>query len=209
LADHNAQMRITRYTHACVRLEHPGGGVLVIDPGDWTEPEASRGADAVLVTHWHPDHANREQLAAVEATVFGPDGTGPGDPVRLVAPGDQIEAAGFRVAVTGGKHATVHDGKPDLPNVGYIIDDGALYHPGDSFHLPGVPVAVLLVPVQGSWMRLSDALDFIEEVRPARSLAIHDGQLNTRGLSAVNDWLRRQSGYHYLAPGESLGGPSA
>jgi L-ascorbate metabolism protein UlaG (beta-lactamase superfamily) len=201
-------MRITRYTHACVRLEHPGG-ILVIDPGVWTEPAATSGADAILVTHWHPDHADREQLANVEATVYGPADTGPGGPAQSVAPGDQFEAAGFRLRVTGGRHATVYDGKPDLPNVGYVVDDGALYHPGDSFHPPDVAVAVLLVPVQGSWMRLSDALDLMAAVRPERAFAIHDGQLNDRGLSAVNDWLGRESGYRYLAPGESFGQSSS
>lgn len=187
--------------------------MLVIDPGEWTEPIATSDAEAVLVTHWHPDHADRERLATVEATVYGPDSAGPGGagpggaghPVAPVAPGDQFEVAGFRVLATGGRHAVVHDGKPDLPNVGYIIDDGALYHPGDSFHRPGVAVAVLLVPVQGSWMRLGDALDFVADVRPERAFAIHDGQLNARGLAAVNDWLGGESGYRYLAPGESFG----
>jgi len=32
-------MRLVKYTHACVRVEH-GGAVLVIDPGVWSEPEA-------------------------------------------------------------------------------------------------------------------------------------------------------------------------
>lgn len=200
-----AQMRITRYTHACVRLEHPGGGVLVIDPGEWTEPEATSGADAVLVTHWHPDHADRGRLANVEAIVYGPDDAGPGGPARPLVPGDQFEAAGFRMRVTGGKHATVYDGRPDVPNVGYVVDDGALYHPGDSFHPPGVAVGVLLVPVQASWMRLGDALGLMAAVRPERTFAIHDGQLNNRGLSAVNDWLGREAGYRYLAPRESFG----
>lgn len=206
-------MRITRYSHACVRLEHPGGGVLVIDPGVWTEPAATNGADAVLVTHWHPDHADRERLATVEVTVYGPDdpGSGPGGrgtlprPARAVAPGDQFEVAGFQVRATGGRHAVVYDGRPDLPNVGYLVDDGALYHPGDSFHPPDVPVAVLLVPVQGSWMRLADALDFMAEVNPEQAFAIHDGQLNERGLAAVNDWLGEDRAYRYLAPGESYG----
>ncbi len=37
-------MQITKYTHACVRLEQDGG-VLVIDPGIWSEPRALLGAD--------------------------------------------------------------------------------------------------------------------------------------------------------------------
>ncbi|MEU8362762.1 MBL fold metallo-hydrolase [Nonomuraea sp. NPDC048882] len=41
-------MKITKYTHACVRLEHEGR-VLVIDLGTWSEPSALTGADAVRV----------------------------------------------------------------------------------------------------------------------------------------------------------------
>jgi len=122
-----------------------------------------------------------------------------------VAPGDQFEAAGFRVRAVGGRHATVFGGEPDLPNTGYVIEDGALYHPGDAFAAPEVDVAVLLVPVQGSWMRLGDAMDFVTRIQPERAIGIHDGQLNDRGLAAVNGWLSSLPGYRYLSPGQSLG----
>ena len=48
-------MRITKFGHACVRIEH-GGAALVVDPGMFTEPEAVDGAEAVVITHEHPDH---------------------------------------------------------------------------------------------------------------------------------------------------------
>ncbi len=54
-------------------------------------------------------------------------------------------------------------------------------------------------------MRLADALDFMGAVQPERAFGIHDGQLNERGLDAVNDWLGGMSAYRYLAPGESFG----
>ena len=43
-------MRITKFGHACVRVEY-AGTTLVIDPGVFTQPEALTGADAVLITH--------------------------------------------------------------------------------------------------------------------------------------------------------------
>ena len=55
-------MRLTKYAHACVRVED--GGVLVVDPGIFTDPEALAGADAVLVTHEHPDHIDVKALTA-------------------------------------------------------------------------------------------------------------------------------------------------
>ena len=46
-------MRITKFGHACVRIEHDGK-VVVVDPGAFTDAEAVDGATAVLVTHEHP-----------------------------------------------------------------------------------------------------------------------------------------------------------
>ena len=62
-------MRITKFGHACVRIEHEGH-VVVLDPGVFTEPEAVDGATAVLVTHVHPDHLHPENLRATDAPVF-------------------------------------------------------------------------------------------------------------------------------------------
>jgi L-ascorbate metabolism protein UlaG (beta-lactamase superfamily) len=47
-------VRITKYSHSCLRVE--GDGVLVVDPGVFSERSALDGVDAVLVTHEHPDH---------------------------------------------------------------------------------------------------------------------------------------------------------
>ena len=56
-------MKITKYTHACVRLERDGR-VLVIDPGNFSEPEAVDGADAVIITHSHADHLEPATILA-------------------------------------------------------------------------------------------------------------------------------------------------
>ena len=61
-------MRITKFGHACVRLEHEGT-VVVIDPGVFTDPEAMDGATAVLITHEHPDHFHPDNLAATDAPI--------------------------------------------------------------------------------------------------------------------------------------------
>ncbi|WP_205623083.1 MBL fold metallo-hydrolase [Sciscionella marina] len=49
-------MRITKFGHACVRVEK-NGQAIVIDPGVMTtEPDVLAGVEAVLVTHEHFDH---------------------------------------------------------------------------------------------------------------------------------------------------------
>jgi L-ascorbate metabolism protein UlaG (beta-lactamase superfamily) len=37
-------MRITKFGHACIRIEHDGH-TIVVDPGGFTQPEAVDGAD--------------------------------------------------------------------------------------------------------------------------------------------------------------------
>jgi len=98
-------MRITKYTHACVRLEDDGR-VLVIDPGTWSEPTALIGADAVLVTHEHSDHIDVLRLAELGVPVYAPAGADiAGLGVIPVSAGDAFTAAGFPVAAVGGRHA--------------------------------------------------------------------------------------------------------
>ena len=197
-------MRITKYTHACVRLEHDGR-VLVIDPGIWSEPSALAGADAVLVTHEHADHIDVQRLAGLGVAVYAPtEANISGLEVTGVSPGEEFTAAGFRVSAVGGRHAFIYGGQPDCANLGYLVDD-AIYHPGDSLHVPEQPVETLLVPAQGSWLKMIEAIDFIKAIGPQRTFPIHDAQLNERGLDSVNGWLDEETdnGYRYLAPGES------
>ncbi len=198
------RVRITKYAHSCVRLEHDGG-TLVIDPGIWSEPQALAGADAVLVTHEHADHVDVLRLKGLGVPVYAPesarieslDFTG-------VGAGEEFTAAGFRVTAQGGRHAPVYGDLPDCANLGYLVED-RLYHPGDSLHRPDRPVEILLVPLQGSWMKTDEAIDFVRSVDPERAHGIHDGQVNERGLSSLNRWLAHECGgrYQWLGPGSS------
>ncbi len=56
-------MKLTKRLHSCVQLEKDGH-TLVIDPGAFSEADAGLGADALLVTHEHPDHFDEGRLRA-------------------------------------------------------------------------------------------------------------------------------------------------
>src|SRR5690349_24623117 len=105
-------MRITKFGHACVRIEE-SGRVLVLDPGVFTDPGALDGADAVLITHKHADHVHPDHLrgsgvpiwtiAAVERLLRDQASEGP-DQFTVVRPGDRLEVATTAVDVAGEHH---------------------------------------------------------------------------------------------------------
>src|SRR4029453_13643891 len=62
-------MRITKFGHACVRVEH-AGTTGVLDPRVLTGGAALDGADAVLITHEPPDHYLPDHLRQSDAPIF-------------------------------------------------------------------------------------------------------------------------------------------
>ncbi|MFF4160761.1 MBL fold metallo-hydrolase [Streptomyces sp. NPDC001678] len=180
-------MKLTKQSHACIRLEKDDGRTLVIDPGGFSEVDAAVGADAILVTHEHPDHFDEGRLrAALDANPAAElwtlrsvaeqvSAAFPGR-VHTVGEGDAFSAAGFDVQVHGQLHAVIHPDIPRITNVGYLVD-GALFHPGDALTLPGQPVETLMVPVMAPWNKVADVIDYIREVKPRRAIDIHDALL--------------------------------
>jgi L-ascorbate metabolism protein UlaG (beta-lactamase superfamily) len=210
-------VRVTKFTHSCLRIE--GDGVLVVDPGVFSEATALDGAEAVLITHEHPDHLDGDKLvAAVERRpglrIYAhpdvlPMLTGVGEVVTTVEPGEQFSAAGFPVRSYGGQHAIIYPEIPRVANLGFLIggDDTNVYTPGDSFTVPdGVRVDTLFVPLNAPWMKLAEAIDFARAVRPRRAYALHDALVNENGATIADGHLQRFSGTAYarVAPGTVL-----
>lgn len=208
-------MRLTKYSHACVRVER-GGAVLVIDPGAFTEPAALDGVDAVLITHEHVDHLDVDKLADTLArrpavTVHThPDVIPKLDAlegvVLSVEAGEQFTAAGFGIRAYGGWHAEIHPDIPRVVNLGFLVED-SVYHPGDSFDVPaGAHVETLFVPISGPWLKLAESVDFVRAVAPRRAYALHDSLLSEVGGEVHDANLAKLAGCNYarLAPGSTV-----
>ena len=210
-------MELTKHGHACVVVEDDGRR-LVIDPGAFTDPAALEGASAVLVTHEHPDHFVGDRLrAAMDADPALEVWTNPsvagrleglGGRVHAVGHGDAVTAAGFDVEVHGEWHAVIHPELPRVRNVGFLVA-GRVFHPGDAFTVPEVPVATLLLPLHAPWSKTAEAIDYVRAVAADQAYAVHDGLLNETGLGVVAGLLGERgpgtpTPYARLAPGESV-----
>jgi L-ascorbate metabolism protein UlaG (beta-lactamase superfamily) len=211
-------MRITKFGHACVRLE-TGSHTIVLDPGGFTEPEAVDGATAVLITHEHADHYSADHLRRTDAPIhtigavaakIREDAPEIAERVTVVEPGQEIDP-GVPTRVVGEKHAIIHPEMQHFDNSGYLLDVEGLriFHPGDSLTLPEADVDLLLLPVSAPWLKISECIDFARDVGAPRSLAIHDKIYSDVALTMADGHLNRMLGeraqtFVRLQPGEDL-----
>jgi L-ascorbate metabolism protein UlaG (beta-lactamase superfamily) len=211
-------MRITKFGHACVRIES-GSTTVVVDPGGWTEREAVDGATVVLVTHEHPDHLDPDNLRAADAPIYtiaavarqiaeqAPDVA---ERVTVVKPGDALDA-GLPVRVVGEKHAVIHPELQHFDNSGYLleVEGRRIFHPGDALTERPEGVDLLLLPVHAPWNKISEVVEYGRAVGAPLSVAIHDGLLNDRGLALAQRQLsgmlgEREQEYLRVEPGKEI-----
>ena len=185
-------MQITHFGHSCVLLE-TGSARLLIDPGGFASGfEDVRDLDAVLITHQHFDHLDLDRLPALldanpgAQLVVDPgsaaDVAEKGLTALAAKPGDALELGGAAVHVVGGLHEVIHPDIPVIDNLGYVVEHGAFYHPGDSFYVPDQRIDVLGLPTGAPWLKLSEAVDFLRAVAPRVAVPIHEAVLSVPQL---------------------------
>lgn len=190
-------MHLTWLGHSTFRLEK-NGFVAVIDPGVVAPPTALDDADAVLITHEHGDHflpsligqriATRPGLPIWTNRDVAAQLAGSGAKVHVIGPGDAFDVGGIAVHAYGEWHAPIHPEVRRVRNTGFLFDH-RIFHPGDAYTDPGVPVDLLFVPELGLYTRFGNAIDFIRHVRPKRASPIHDTGLDTQGLAGADGFL--------------------
>lgn len=176
-------MQLVHFGHACVLLD-TGTTRVLIDPGSFSSGfEDVQDLDAVLITHQHGDHLDLQRLPALlrrnpRARLIVDEGSAAQvDSPTVARPGDVIKVGDTAVKVVNGHHAVIHQDIPIVPNAGYVIGDGAFYHPGDALFVPDEDIDVLGLPAGAPWMRTGEGVDFLRAVRPRVAVPIHEAVL--------------------------------
>jgi len=183
-------MRLTKYGHSCLLVEE-GPARMLLDPGTLSSGfEELEGLTAVLVTHQHADHLDLQRLRRLlernpGVRVVCDEGSAEplgeaGAEIEVVHDGDELDVGGVGVRVSGRDHAVIHPDIPLVPNVGYLLG-GRLFHPGDSFTPPGQPIEVLAVPAGAPWLKVSEPIDYLRQVRPQVAMPVHELVLSATG----------------------------
>ena len=182
-------MQLTHFGHSCLLASFRNDGeqeaTVLFDPGTFAHGfEGITGLSAILITHQHPDHVDVERLPALldanpQAALYADPMTANqlGGPWRAVNVGDAFDVGHLSVRGVGGTHAVIHPEIPLIDNISYLVGDAGhparLMHPGDALHVPGEPVEVLATPAAAPWMKISEAVDYLRAVAPARAVPIH------------------------------------
>jgi L-ascorbate metabolism protein UlaG (beta-lactamase superfamily) len=180
-------MRITHYGHAAMLVETADGARLLFDPGTMSSGfEHLSGLTAILVTHGHDDHVSVAAVSALvaanpDAVLLADSETAQQIGARAMQPGDRVELPGAVVEAVGGAHAHVYLDIPATANIGYLVDDGAFFHGGDSYEIPTGPVDVLAVPISGPWVKLGESIGFAVDIAPRIVIPMHEAALSHTG----------------------------
>lgn len=190
---------------------------LLFDPGTFSSGfEPVRELAAILITHQHFDHLDGNRLPALvtanpNAALVVDEDTVPEieklglTPTSVARPGDTLTFGATTVTVVGGRHATIHPDFAMPTNAGYVVDDGAFYHPGDALFVPQQKIDVLGVPMGAPWLKTSETIDFLREVAPRVAVPIHEALLTEAGFQVQRNWITRMApaaDFHALPRGE-------
>jgi L-ascorbate metabolism protein UlaG (beta-lactamase superfamily) len=184
-------MQLRKFGHSCLLLEESGEQIL-FDPGlpeflhRLATPDAFASVSLVVITHWHPDHADTSLIRAIvqrsgAAVLCTPEGEKELREAGVNATTPKLGRSSFgrfTLHTILAPHAALL-GSAAPQNHGYLINDRVL-NPGDSFdgaleEYRGV--AALALPVTAPWMTELEAAAFAGRMKPRRIVPVHDGYL--------------------------------
>ncbi len=188
-------MKITKFGHCCLLIEEKGVRVLT-DPGSYTTAQNDvKDVDVILITHEHGDHFHVESVKKIlennpDATII--TNTSVDKLLReadipdaiIIEDGQSDRVGGLSISGHGHQHVEIYKDISQVPTTSYMIGE-RLFCPGDSWHIPKIPVELLALPVAGPWCKVKDAIEFALEINPKTAFPVHDAQLNELGLKSI------------------------
>lgn len=207
-------MKITKYEHALLVAELEGRQ-LVIDPGSYSQLPELADVVAISLSHVHDDHSFLPHVIEIlksfpKAQIFGTGEVAEklkAFPVQVVYHGDRYEVGPFVLEFFGDLHQVIHRSIPIVQNYGLMVNS-TLYYPGDSYTIPEAEVELLACPASGPWLRISDVIDFLNEVKPKKCFPSHNVLLSDHGHALQNGRIKEiveSNGgeFRYLQVGQS------
>lgn len=204
-------MKITKFGHCCLLVEENGVKILT-DPGNYsTAQNEVRDIHIVLITHHeHKDHLYFESLNAVlknnpSAKVMTNRSVGKvlekeKIPFIMMEDGQRILENGVSVEAFGRTHAVIYPTLPEIHNTGYFIAD-RFFYPGDALTNPKKPVEILAFPVNGVWLKLSDGVEYVKEIKPKFCFPVHDSNMKSAGsVHTVPPIILESLGIRFILP---------
>jgi L-ascorbate metabolism protein UlaG (beta-lactamase superfamily) len=177
-------MHVTRFGHSAVLVEAAGQRVL-IDPGAFSSQDAFevQGLDAIVVTHQHADHLDRDRIGALlernpgAVRLSDPETAALLDGFTAHSDGDVTELGTITITGVGTTHAEILPMIPRVTNTGVLITaDGepTLFHPGDAYAYAPEGVDILAAPLSAPWTKVAETVEFVRRVNPGVVFPIHD-----------------------------------
>jgi L-ascorbate metabolism protein UlaG (beta-lactamase superfamily) len=204
-------MKITKFGHCCLLIEEKGLRILT-DPGNYsTTQNEIKGVNIVLISHHeHKDHLHMESLKAVlknnpSAKVMTNRSVGrvlerEAIPFVMVEDGQCTVENDVSIEAFGKKHAVIYPTLPEIHNTGYFIAN-RLFYPGDALTNPKKPVEILAFPVTGVWLKLSDGIDYVKEIKPKICFPVHDSNMKSPGsVHSVPPIIVEPLGIKFILP---------
>jgi len=207
-------MKITKFSHACLKLEHNGKSIW-IDPGNFSEDFKPAVAEATVITHLHDDHCDQSKIAELlelnpKMRIFSTSEVAKkleGIDVEVVYHGDLHRVEGFELEFFGDLHQEIHRSIPLVQNTAVMVNR-SLYYPGDSYTPCDYEVDVLAIPSSAPWLKIADVIDFLNLTKPKRVFPTHNALLSDIGHQLQNSRIQQVAEsnggeFRYLSPGQS------
>lgn len=177
-------MKVTRYFQSCLLIVEGGVRILIDPSGQDNDSEKFGKLDAVLYTHEHGDHFDKDMAqnfinSGVAVYANGSTAKHFNTPPIIAVDGQEFDIKGVKVKVMELPHCLMWDGSEGPQNTGYLINS-KLFHPGDGKELANLEVANLAAPIAGPDVSLKDAITFAKQVKAETVIPIHYDYIGTK-----------------------------